>query len=43
MSLQEVLDSNFKHKEKVTKITEEINKNDEKFKELIEIEQNKGV
>jgi hypothetical protein len=37
MILQEVLDSNLKHKEKVAKITEEINNNNEKFKELIEL------
>jgi len=37
MNLQEVLDSNLKHKEKVTKITEEINNNNEKFKELMEL------
>ena len=37
MSLQEVLDSNLKHKEKVAKITEEISKNHEKFKELVEL------
>jgi hypothetical protein len=37
MMLQEILDSNLKHKEKVAKITEEINKNNEKFKELIEL------
>ena len=37
MMLQEILDSNLKHKEKVTKIAEEINKNNEKFKELIEL------
>jgi hypothetical protein len=37
MGFQEILDSNLKHKEKVTKITEEINNNSEKFKELIEL------
>jgi hypothetical protein len=37
MNLQEVLDSNLKHKEKVTKITEEINNNNEKFIELMEL------
>jgi hypothetical protein len=37
MSLKEVLDSDLRHKEKVTKITEEINNNNEKFKELIEL------
>ena len=35
--LRDVLDSNLKHKEKVTKITEDIYKNNEKFKELIEL------
>jgi predicted metal-dependent TIM-barrel fold hydrolase len=37
MMLRDVLDSNLKHKEKVTKITEDIYKNNEKFKELIEL------
>jgi hypothetical protein len=37
MKLQEILDTNQKHKEKVTKITEEINNNNELFKELIEL------
>jgi predicted metal-dependent TIM-barrel fold hydrolase len=37
MMLQDVLDLNLKHKEKVTKITEEINKDNEKFKELMEL------
>ena len=37
MTLQEILDTNLKHKEKITKITEEINKNNELFKELIEL------
>lgn len=36
MSLQEILDSNLKHKEKVTKIASEIINNNEKFKELME-------
>jgi len=37
MVLQKILDSDSKHKEKVTKITEEISKNNENFKELIEL------
>jgi hypothetical protein len=37
MNLQEVLDSSLKHKEKVTKITEEIINNKEKFKQLLEL------
>jgi hypothetical protein len=37
MKLQEILETNLKHKEKVTKITEEINNNNELFKDLIEL------
>jgi hypothetical protein len=37
MKLQEILDTNLKHKKKVTKITEEINNNNKLFKELIEL------
>ena len=37
MLLQKILNSKLKHKEKVTKITEEINYNNEKIRELIEL------